>query len=323
MRPSTQPITMYSDNGTDEVASIASDSISLDDEIDAIVADTRAPINFLENKVDARISLQHLVTQYWSDATVKLYGSFAYDLATSKSELDLVVEGCTPCCGDILTNFMAHLKKQTVSASETKAWECLSLIVNQTEGFARIRIESGLVINLSFTVDIRCPARKNAALIKSLLQKYPTASRVYFVIRHLMIQRGLCVPNEGGMSHYGMLIMLLHVCANETCPEVLSNPTMLMMAYLRFYGLKINFHTITVSAFRTSEPHRNHTQDVMSIADPSDPSVNLAQSCTKAVEIKTSMQRVYDLIKQREKSGKGPSLLSMLSKGKSKKWRAK
>ena len=310
-----------SDNGTDEVASTTSEC-ALDNEIDAIITEMRVPDSILQNAIDARFSIQLLVAQYWTDATVKVYGSFAYNIATTKSELDLVVEGCSPHCGVLLTSFMTLLEKQTLPDTDIKAWERLNLIVHRNEGFAKIRINTGLVINLSFTSSTNSLLRKNAILIQNLLRKYPAAWRVYYVIRHLMIQRGLCVPNEGGMSHYGMLIMLLHVCSGETCPEVLSNPTMLLTTYVRFYGLQVNFHTATISAFQSSEPHRNHTQDVMSVADPSDPSINLARNCTKAVKIKTSMQRVYDLIKEREKSGKGPSLLAMLSKGRSKNWKA-
>ena len=118
-------------------------------------------------------TLQQLANQLWPNSSVKIYGSFAYGLSLPSSDMDMVIEDCTPSLTETFPEFIELCKGSG-----------FTIVGDLTGTFLKLKDESSnLVGNITFTSD-KSPVRKSVAVIRTMLEKYPAASAVIMVIRY-------------------------------------------------------------------------------------------------------------------------------------------
>lgn len=229
-----------------------------------------------------RTSVQAIVGDMgWGDATVKVYGSFAYGLAIPKSAVDLVCENCGTTVD--LNSVSAALTARGLNV--TSAIACGG--DGGLGGFVQAEAY-GVEANISF-VPGESLARRTVSLARTWLQEFPAAVPVAMTLRAVLSQSRCDVPRTGGLSAYAILAMVIHVC--RTIPAEKMEPGHLLYTFLLMFSQKWDFENCAVDA--TSEvPIERPVAgiDQVYVCDPLDPNNNIAAGCTRLVQIKAQFK---------------------------------
>uniref|UniRef100_K3WFP7 Poly(A) RNA polymerase mitochondrial-like central palm domain-containing protein n=1 Tax=Globisporangium ultimum (strain ATCC 200006 / CBS 805.95 / DAOM BR144) TaxID=431595 RepID=K3WFP7_GLOUD len=163
---------------------------------------------------------------------VEGYGSFATQLHGGYSDVDLVVFGvteenkmtCQQCVGALAAHLTAQTSKKFVEISAiTRASIPLLkvvVLVNAThpEG-AETGSEQVLRIPFDITFDDPIGLFHNgiasAALISKLSDHFYGLRELAFVLKHFLAKRGLNDPYVGGLSSYGLLLMIIFILLEQ------------------------------------------------------------------------------------------------------------
>eukprot|EP01065_Artemidia_motanka_P018487 TRINITY_DN2179_c0_g1_i1.p1 TRINITY_DN2179_c0_g1~~TRINITY_DN2179_c0_g1_i1.p1 ORF type:complete len:477 (+),score=197.68 TRINITY_DN2179_c0_g1_i1:84-1433(+) len=223
-----------------------------------------------------RSSVQEVVQKIWPGATAKCYGSFAYDLSTPSSHLDLVCEQC----GDLsaLPVAFPDFCGQTLSLGDfTLAADGQS---------AHLVAEAGGVTAKVGFFTRQTSARKSVEWVKRQLREHPAAGPVYMVLRALVQQMRLDA-SQGGLSSYALLVMVLHAAAAFRGTADLG---VLLRKVLQYYS-QFDFATCAVDAESAQPASRGGCgDDEVVVIDPLNRGNNLAAACRKLSAFVTNMR---------------------------------
>eukprot|EP00756_Hemistasia_phaeocysticola_P027230 Hpha_TRINITY_DN16105_c0_g2::TRINITY_DN16105_c0_g2_i1::g.7508::m.7508/K03514/PAPD5_7, TRF4; non-canonical poly(A) RNA polymerase PAPD5/7 len=207
------------------VQGVTKDQVRLADEVKRLHNLLRLSSKEREQRKYIRSAVQDIVQRQWRDATVKVYGSFAYDCSLPESAIDLVVE----CCGE-------REGFDTVVAEFAEARMTVECHYNGTDAdsqaFVRVRGENGVVANISF-VSGKSPVRQGVAILRKLVSEY-TAVPAVFATARLVLQQVRCMDVvTGGLSSYAVLLMVLHAARRSANP---SDPGQLLVDFFSLFG---------------------------------------------------------------------------------------
>ena len=208
----------------------------------------------------ARSAIQEIVQQVWSDATVKIYGSFAYGMSLPSSSLDLVCEDCNELQPSTMQMVFAKMEEAGITVQEWTTAE--------GSAFSTVKLASmGCSANISFTLG-KSTARKSVSEVRRLVEQFPAVGMVFSVVR-LVLQQSRCGDvRTGGLPSYAQLVMILHACYRCQDP---SDPALLLMDFFKLYA-----STVPGSG---NEP--------LFIEDPLCPENNLAAGCIRMAQIRS------------------------------------
>eukprot|EP01060_Flectonema_neradi_P037090 TRINITY_DN736_c13_g1_i1.p1 TRINITY_DN736_c13_g1~~TRINITY_DN736_c13_g1_i1.p1 ORF type:complete len:380 (+),score=48.75 TRINITY_DN736_c13_g1_i1:83-1141(+) len=238
---------------------MAKSKLKLGDEIDALFQMLKLTPEETSRRHMARSTIQEVLQKNWPEATVKVYGSFAYGMSLPQSSLDLVCEDCESFAElpSILRQFgESHIEIEGFTSDEDTA-------------FARLKVGSGVTANISFVIG-KSSARKSVAEIRRLVKQFPACAEVYAVVR-LVLQQSRCGDaRQGGLSSYAALVMLLHACYRCQKPE---DPSQLLIDFFKIYG---------TGSGPMNEP--------LFVEDPLCPENDVAAGCVRMVQIRAMFQ---------------------------------
>eukprot|EP01062_Namystynia_karyoxenos_P027539 TRINITY_DN21108_c0_g1_i1.p1 TRINITY_DN21108_c0_g1~~TRINITY_DN21108_c0_g1_i1.p1 ORF type:complete len:404 (+),score=126.41 TRINITY_DN21108_c0_g1_i1:79-1290(+) len=219
--------------------------------------------------------LGRIASRTWSSSATQAYGSFAYGLSLSTSDLDVAVDGCQQL-GQGVDAF--------VSLAQDEGYEVLGLVSNPADAFVKLRGPQGFACNVSVTAG-RSPVREGLRLVHQLLAAHPQVRPCVLVLRTVLSQCQLTDVSNGGISSYCILLLALRL-AQYREPDSAPDAGRLLRDFLSHYSSEFDFGACT--AFVTREQtvaQRLHPESPVSIADPLDAANNVALGCTKVRQI--------------------------------------
>eukprot|EP01064_Diplonema_japonicum_P030979 TRINITY_DN5404_c1_g1_i1.p1 TRINITY_DN5404_c1_g1~~TRINITY_DN5404_c1_g1_i1.p1 ORF type:complete len:367 (+),score=61.75 TRINITY_DN5404_c1_g1_i1:54-1103(+) len=222
-------------------------------------------------RANMRSALQEGGSKIWPNATVKVYGSFAYDCALPESTLDFVCEDC----GD-LTSFedMVGELGAALSFRVEHVFQCA--VDGQHQAFAKFKEPSGITANVTF-FESKSPARQAVLQARKKFDEYPAARAVYDVVRMILKQSGCSDPATGGLSSYAMLLMIFYVCTQS---KNVHDPGQLLVDFFTLYS-----HPFTYKINpKSGKPQRADAGVAIFVQDIVT-DVNVASECTKAPQV--------------------------------------
>lgn len=173
--------------------------------------------------------IQHV----WNNcAQVERYGSFATRLHGGSSDVDLVVFGTTQefnltsqqCVTALAERFQRSPAFVDVSAITRASVPLLKVVVlvsiDSDEGdTAEHRGETELRIPFDITFDdpngIRHNGVASVTLVQGLANAFYGLRELTLVLKHFLVERGLNDPYIGGLSSYGLLLMVVYVLQEQ------------------------------------------------------------------------------------------------------------
>lgn len=258
-------------------------TIRLAHEMDAFAAFMPLTPEERAKRNSVRTSVQAIVTAMgWGDATVKVYGSFAYGLAIPLSALDLVCENCGPLV-DI------HKVRTVLSAQGLDIKSAISCGGDGVlGGFAQVEA-FGVEANISF-IPGESLARRTVTLARGWLSEFPAARPVALMLRAVLSQSRCDSPRTGGLSAYAVLAMVIHIC--QTMPSPIDTEK-LLYTFLLMYSEKFDYKNCAIDAkspVAVARPVGTNVDDQIYVLDPLDATNNIAAGCTRITQIRAQFK---------------------------------
>ncbi|DAZ95347.1 TPA: hypothetical protein N0F65_002532 [Lagenidium giganteum] len=187
---------------------------------------------WIEKAVDI---LRQEIRHCWANALVELYGSFATHLHGVFSDVDLIVFGagtgptgesrsCQQCVSD-LAQHLVDLQSPTfveISAITRASIPLLKLVVvvmQETDDNTTTQVR--IPFDVTFddpTVDAH-NGIASVALVDELSRHFVGLRELTFVLKHFLAKRGLNDPSIGGLSSYGLLLMIVFIMQEHNAIE--------------------------------------------------------------------------------------------------------
>ncbi|KAJ8524258.1 hypothetical protein ON010_g16859 [Phytophthora cinnamomi] len=176
------------------------------------------------------------ILRVWNHCVqVEGYGSFATRLHGESSDVDLVVFGATEefnftsqqCVATLADHFHKLSAFVDVSAITRASIPLLKVVVlvtigseekSQNDGAAR---EGGVEIRIPFDITFDEPhgihhnGVASVTLVQGLVDAFYGLRELTLVLKHFLVERGLNDPYVGGLSSYGLLLMVLYVLQEQ------------------------------------------------------------------------------------------------------------
>jgi hypothetical protein len=219
-----------------------------------------------------------VVFSLWPRALVKLFGSFVTGLQTPFSDLDIVIclpkvrqhgvsdyrpgmlEGADPVKETWQQNLARCLRMADwVQGDSVKIIESAIPIISLSThpGIKGLPLESQYAVQLD--ISFQGPSHNGLAtngLVLSLQREFPALTPLTIVVKHLLRERALHKAYTGGLSSYGLVLLVarfLQECdadLDATLPRSDGDLGNLLMALLDFYGHTFNPRATGISVAR-------------------------------------------------------------------------
>eukprot|EP01022_Parablepharisma_sp_SALTPOND_P004298 TRINITY_DN119_c0_g1_i1.p1 TRINITY_DN119_c0_g1~~TRINITY_DN119_c0_g1_i1.p1 ORF type:complete len:975 (-),score=71.83 TRINITY_DN119_c0_g1_i1:8854-11778(-) len=167
---------------------------------------------------------------------ISIYGSYAVDLSLPTSDIDIIIvqaQGISKAnSAAILENLCEVLKRQKY-VRETKMIQNTSMPV--------LRVECNEEMNcakLDITVnDSRHKGIECVEMVRNVLKEYPELEKLMLVLKHILKIAELNDPYLGGLSSYGLFLLLLAYMEWHQENKHEKNTGKLLLRILRFYAM--------------------------------------------------------------------------------------
>ena len=164
----------------------------------------------------------------------KVYGSVATGLHLPTSAVDLV----------LLNPHFSSAKTLRRLEESSRSEECITLAQVDANEFLPVlnaAIHSdGVEVRLRVTVmDGRHRGLKCVQLVRSLLDSVPALRSVYLTLKQLFHYSGADDPQTGGLSAYGLFLMVAESVKRECCKTTAEN----VFRFLSHFGLEFSYRT--------------------------------------------------------------------------------
>ena len=225
-----------------------------------------------------RSMLQENATVYWPEATVKVYGGFAYDCSLPDSALDLVCEDCHNL--ESFEHWVYDIAMRT-NLHVDQVFCCA--VGSERQGFAKFRdLTQGVTANVTF-FENRSPARAVVAQIRRKLDSCPAVRDVFTAARLVLKQGGLCDAATGGLSSYAILMMVLHAAQHS---QNSADAGQLLVDFFSLFAGPFDYIISPHSSeMKPKEGGGPATYDVWVNDIVGGPSSNVAVECTRGADI--------------------------------------
>ncbi|ETW08646.1 hypothetical protein H310_01181 [Aphanomyces invadans] len=166
-----------------------------------------------------------IVQAEWPQASVEPYGSFATHLNLPSSDVDLVVGPFRVSVGDAAGPFgdVQQLGDLLVSWTATNpsldvAFSSIQILPHAAIPLLKVvaTVGDGLTVALDVTFwGVSHQGLASAALGLELCRVIPGLKEVTLVLKYYLAKRGMNDVYRGGLSSYGLLLMVAHVCLRQ------------------------------------------------------------------------------------------------------------
>lgn len=147
------------------------------------------------------------------------------------------------------------------------------------------------------------------------LQEYSILKPMVLFLKHLLKVNGLNDPYSGGISSYGLTLMIVAFLQNEMVvfqgmydhfyndksPDH-SNLSLTLRSFLEYYGKYVDFSKLTIKPCMPGEVIQNpvwyqFTDEKLLIVDPLNANNNVGKSSFNIAEIKVCFEKAFQTIK--------------------------
>ncbi len=167
-------------------------------------------------------ALRVAVAALWPGARVEVYGSFATELCAPSSDIDLVVCDVLQHYQDILSvnkrgrsdfvrQLARHLNQQKWVQIVKTIERAAVPIIKVTATFQEA---AGIQLDLSFD----SPSHRGlstCAFVRGVCAEYPMLVPLTLVLKQFLVTKGLNDPYSGGLSSYGLVLMVTRVLQKD------------------------------------------------------------------------------------------------------------
>jgi non-canonical poly(A) RNA polymerase PAPD5/7 len=238
-----------------------------------------------------------------SACVVEIFGSYPSDLMIPGSDLDIHVKSMS-------INFLMKLQK---------------LLYNEETASDIVFVRNARVPIIKFVdkrtgqhVDISCNNGNdvNVAVrtVNKFIRDYPAFKHLCLFLKYLLRQRGLNEVFSGGLSSFGVSLMLishLQMHSSNFNPEEGKLTTLgtLLLDFLALYGIYFNYQTVGIDVRRgglyfplakyRNFPGENKQQPAilkLSIVDPNDSSNNITKGTSNLIAIRHCFQHAFQAL---------------------------
>ncbi|KAI9911005.1 hypothetical protein PsorP6_011148 [Peronosclerospora sorghi] len=180
---------------------------------------------------------EEIILLWNHNVRVECYGSFATKLHGEASDVDLVVFGATEefnctgqqCVKALADHFHALSSFVHVSAITHASIPLLKVVVlvtsivsddkisnnNNSEGGESVAIRIPFDITFDEPHSIHHNGVASVTMVQGLANAFYGLRELTFVLKHFLVKRGLNDPYVGGLSSYGLLLMVVYVLQEQ------------------------------------------------------------------------------------------------------------
>ena len=176
------------------------------------------------------------VKTIWPDCDLEEYGSFANSLNLPNSDIDLVIVG---------SNSPSQLSELSQAIRLHVPITSMSLVATAFIPVLKIEMTlDSLDIRIDITQqDPRHTGVKCSQVVKRKIEEIPRLREVNLVVKHLFQLCDFTEPFKGGVSSYGIFLMVLYFFQHHLPPcedrYSLAEP---LLHFLNFYAWNFNYH---------------------------------------------------------------------------------
>lgn len=174
-------------------------------------------------------TVKHAIQQIWGNiAQIEGYGSFMTKLYSSNSDVDLVVFGvteqfklsCQQCVLALAAHFAAHTPGEFMDISAiTRASVPLvkvQVVVSiQDDSNNLQRVQIPFDITFDDPLGLSHNGIASVSLVQALNDQLYGLRELTLVLKHFLVQRGLNDPYIGGLSSYGLFLMIAYILIEQ------------------------------------------------------------------------------------------------------------
>ena len=247
--------------------------------------------------------LQDCVDQCHPNYKVKLYGSRATNLCLMWSDLDYVIvneNNNNNNNNEINYKFLGLLYEKISKQNWIKKIKFISsakipiIKVVTTEKYNKIPIDISMENSGHFGL-------KSVELVKEYLNKYESLEPIVFAIKTLLKLSNLNDPYSGGISSYGIVLMIVNFLINQNNKGEkisLDNIGSLFYEFLFYYGSRIDTNFINVTSEELHFGIENLSPFQLYIVDPLNLNNNVGKSTFHYFSIKTMFLLALQSLKE-------------------------
>ncbi|ESO03725.1 hypothetical protein HELRODRAFT_79937 [Helobdella robusta] len=192
----------------------------------------------VRSQVIAKVT--NVIKSLWPHATVDIFGSYRTNLYLPSCDIDLVVFGKWP------TKPLFTLKDALVAKNVTTE-ENARVIDKATVPIIKIiDTSSNIKVDIAFNT---ANGLNSADQISKFVSTYPSAKPLILLMKHYLAQRDLNEVYSGGVSSYGLMLMIisflqLHARGDGLVKD--ANLGVLLLEFLEHYGCHVNYHKVGI-----------------------------------------------------------------------------
>jgi len=221
------------------------------------------------------------VQKRWSEAEVKVFGSFNTGLYLPTSDIDIVILG--NCA-------LYSLERELQSASMIAPG---SLNVLRRASVPIIKFEdreTKVKVDISFNTSGLVSAEK----VKAYLKQYPLLDKMILVVKHYLYQ---CKLNEvyfGGIGSYSVILLIVSFFQHcSKCDLDEGNLGILLTNFFELYGTKFDYSRKGIGLDGQGSYFDKMCDNTLLIKDPADPT-NTIKATWNIFNVKRAFERAFN-----------------------------
>ena len=245
-------------------------------------------------------NVQNAIISFVPDYEVKLYGSHATNLCLPRSDIDVVLIPKNAEKDNISLEAKQMLLSNLYEKLKYEPWVKESMLIKSanTPIIKLYSIEkfNNMPIDVSIQ-DENHFGLKCVDLVKSFLGKYESLKPLVLALKNLLKRANLNDPYKGGLSSYGLILMIVYFLQHQSAAGVDISPNdnnlgQLFYDFIHYYAIEFEFNKMMIYIKNNDKDsddlkyqNTQHSQGLI-IIDPLNPSNNVAKSCFQYLGIR-------------------------------------
>lgn len=266
------------------------------------------------------------ISTLWPGARVEVFGSFATGLSGPSSDIDLVVCGVKEHYEQLLTGSVpiSFALRTLTEHLQRESWvQTAELVESTAVPVIKIKAafaELGSCVNMDLSFD--APSHRGlstCAFVKGLVAEFPALQALAVVLKQFLVMKGLNSPYSGGLSSYGLVLLLTSDMQRSRQPGITKASTLrwfnacsaddkslylgsAFLSFLDMFGRRFSPKVHAVSVREASgEITRNSlginfVSHPLVLVDPFDPSNNVGRACFGVSQVQHAISEALKTI---------------------------
>lgn len=257
---------------------------------------------------DAVARIQKVVTGLWSDAEVRVFGSYATDMYLPGSDIDMVILSKSGKYDSraYLYQLASRMKSSGIATSVEVIAKARVPIIKFVE------IGSGIHIDISFE---RTNGVEAVETIRTWAQEFKCLRYLVMVVKQFLARRKMNNVHTGGLGGYSVIctvvnFLKMHPKLASGVMDAERNLGVLMIEYFELYGKHFNYDNVALKMkgemgylpkrkYPDMQPTVARNTFALAIQDPADSSNNISRGSFNIRGIKKAFGGAYDMLTAR------------------------